>query len=140
MALFQCVGKRFGEEVWVERGTDIFKRGHDLDKETCRRLRDMLIAQLRGLGMRTPDIARVVSMRVSERQVRNRLAATPFSDDVRVAMAKVILKAQQEVEKDANVAKASDQPVTPDAEAKRPARRRRTARRPEATSQPDSQE
>jgi hypothetical protein len=89
------LAKPDGEEKFVESCREVFRRGVRLNEDVCRRLRDLLMVQLRGLGCSAADIAHVVSLPISERQVRNRLAMMPRFDDVRVSMAKVLVKTKR---------------------------------------------
>lgn len=81
--------------VYVESHRPVFKRGRRIDETTARRLRDLLILFLYRLPMVPGDIARVMSLPLSERMVRYRLAEVMQLDDARVEIARIVQKRER---------------------------------------------
>jgi hypothetical protein len=90
--------------IYIPSTRLVFRRGHRLDDMTCRRLRDLCIAQLDGLGCDPEDVSHIMSMPLCPRQVRNRRRMVTRQDDIRVSMAKVLITAKREISEEAKQA------------------------------------
>lgn len=66
-----------GKEVYLPSVNPVFRRGKRLDDATCRRMRDMVLTFFRRMGMDSEDCARIFAMKLTGRQVRNRVDETP---------------------------------------------------------------
>jgi hypothetical protein len=73
-----------------------FRRAVRLHPETRRRLRDILIFQMKTLGCDPEDIAGIFSMPICARQVRNRLKLFSSAMNARTALLDCIRSAQEE--------------------------------------------
>jgi len=87
-----------GTETFRESARVTFRRGVRLPQDTCRRIRDILILQLRSLGMDSCDIATVLSTPITDRQIRNRVRQVRVPGNCQVELGKILMRAHRELD------------------------------------------